>query len=203
MEPAAMTMTSDDLIAFSEEIAALFNAGSIPYPVHLSDGNEDALISIFEDVNEGDYVFGSWRMHYHALLKGVSRETLKEAIMRGESMALRFPGERVYGSAIVGGCVPIALGVALAVKRRGGAEQVWCFVGDMTARAGIFSESLRYAENFDLPIKFVIEDNGVSVCTDTALAWGGVLGVDVNRKVSGYTYHSRYPHAGAGQRVQF
>ena len=90
----------------------------------------------------------------------------------------------------------------MAIERRGGAERVWCFVGDMTALTGIFAESLRYAENFGLPIKFIVEDNGVSVCTNTASAWGGRL-YEEGKHVCRYSYRSRFPHAGAGQRVQF
>lgn len=194
-------MTRDDLIAFEQEIADEFNAGAIPYPVHLSDGNEDALIEIFRDVRPDDWVFGSWRMHYHALLKGVPRETLRAAIRRGESMALRFPEYRVFGSAIVGGMPPVALGVALSLKRAGGSEHVWCFVGDMTAETGGMHEAVKYAANHELPISFVIEDNGISVCTDTKAAWG--TSHAWKGHVRHYDYRSKWPHAGAGVRVQF
>ena len=47
-----------------------------------------------------------------------------------------------------------------------------CFVGDMTSETGIFHESIKYSRNFDLPIRFIVEDNGKSVCTDTRIAWG-------------------------------
>lgn len=192
----------DDLIAFEDAIAEEFNAGRIPYPIHLTSGNEDQLIEIFRDIKPEDWVFGSWRMHYHALLKGVSPESLRAAIHRGESMTLRFDTERVYGSAIVGGTVPIALGVAMAIKRCGGDEVVWCFVGDMTAHAGIFLECLHYVRAHNLPLQLVIEDNRVSVCTSTYEVWGSSpplpwLGV------RHYEYRSKYPHAGAGVRVQF
>ncbi len=194
-------MTTDDLIAFEDEIAAEFNSGSIPYPIHLENGNEIQLIKIFEDVRLDDWIFGSWRLHLKCLLKGVPREILKDAIRRGESMALRFPEHRVYGSAIVGGTVPIALGVAMAIKRVNGSEQVYCFVGDMTARTGGAHEAIKYAISFDLPITWVVEDNGVSVCTVTKEVWGESQGWggDVRR----YEYQSKYPHAGAGKRVQF
>jgi pyruvate dehydrogenase E1 component alpha subunit len=195
-------MTKDDLIAFEESIATDFNAGKIPYPVHLESGNEDELIRIFEDVKSEDWVFTSWRGHLKALLKGVPSEELRAAIYRGESMALRFPEQRVYGSAIVGGTIPIALGIALSINRKGGNERVHCFLGDMTAYTGIFSECLRYANNFALPIRFIIEDNGVSVCTDTRNTWGGEYGFPPHR-VERYEYRSKWPHAGAGKRVQF
>ncbi len=204
-------MIPDDLINFEAEVAAEFNNGEIPYPVHLESGNEKQLIEIFKDVQPNDWIFGSWRLHLKCLLKSVSRETLKEAIRRGESMALRFPKERVYGSAIVGGTVPIALGVALAIKRYEGNSKVWCFLGDMTFQSGIAHECMTYADNFELPITWVVEDNGVSVCTNTNEVWGfsyelsseSSTKIFSSGKIRCYEYQSKYPHAGAGKRVQF
>ncbi|SRR5713226_8183095 len=196
-------MTKDDLIAFEKSIAESFNCGEIPYPVHFSDGNEDQLIKIFKEIRAEDWVFGSWRLHYHALLKGVPPGELEVAVRRGESMALKFPEYRVYGSAIAGGCMPIALGVALAIKRTGCDEKVWCFLGDMVGRSGIFYECQRYAEAAKLSIRFVIEDNGYSVCTNTKEAWLGAALPDVSDRIIVYNYKSRYPHAGAGKRVEF
>ena len=189
-------MIKGDLIAFETAIAGLFNAGKIPYPVHLESGNEDALIEVFKDIGPDDYVCCSWRSHLKCLLKGVPRETLKDAIMRGESMSLCFPEYRVFSSAIVGGTVPISVGIALAIKRRGGQERVHCFVGDMTWRCGIAHECREYGR--DLPIRWCVEDNGISVCTPTKSVWpeGSV-------DVVSYSYKSKYPHAGTGTRIQF
>lgn len=195
-------MTKDELIAFEESIAEEFNAGKIRYPVHLDNGNEDALIDVFKSVRPQDYVFGSWRLHYKALLKGVPPEELRAAIHRGESMALRFAEHRVYGSAIVCGTVPIAIGTALAIKRKGLDERVWLFVGDMAAESGLVYEAVKYVHNFQLPMSFVVEDNEVSVCTNTREAWG-LGGPDVVVDVRRFKYKSKFPHAGAGQRVQF
>lgn len=203
-------MNRDELIAFEEDIAALFNAGKIPYPVHLESGNEDALIEIFMHIHPEDWVFTSWRGHLKALLKGVPPEDLKSAILRGESMALSFPEYRTYGSAIVGGTIPIALGVARAIVLRDSTETVHCFLGDMTAETGIFHECYKYARNHELPIRWVIEDNGLSVCTDTRRVWGSrtLTITDELRRRTGdgtviYEYKSKYPHAGAGKRIQF
>lgn len=195
-------MTKDDLIAFEESIAAEFNAGKIPYPVHLESGNEDDLIQIFSQVKKNDWIFGSWRLHLKALLKGVPQDDLRAAIRRGESMALRFPEHRVYGSAIVGGTLPIALGVALAIKRNGGDERVWCFLGDMTSESGQFHECRKYAAWRGLPITWVIEDNSMSVLTFTADVWSGKT-CWAKEDVIHYCYISKWPHAGAGKRVQF
>lgn len=194
-----MPLTREDLIAFEDEIAALFNAGKIRHPVHLSNGNEDDLIRLFEEVRSEDWVLGSWRMHYQCLLKGVPPEKLKAAIMAGQSMALCFPERRIVSSAIVGGVLPIALGIALGIKRSGAKERVHCFLGDMTAETGIAHESMKYARNHSLPVRWIVEDNGISVCTDTERVWGRLSDIGSVR----FRYRSRYPHAGAGVRVQF
>lgn len=197
-------MTREDLIAFTSSVAEEFNAAKIPHPVHLSDGNEDQLIEVFKNIWSHDYVCGSWRMHYQSLLHGVPAEELKAAIRRGESIALCFPKYRIVSSAIVGGILPIATGIAMGLKRSGGKERVHCFVGDMTASGGMFYECLQYARGFDLPIRFIVEHNGYSVCTPTEDAWGGATGASlVSKQISRYTYKSRYPHAGAGRRIQF
>ena len=188
-----------ELIAFTDSMAAEFNAAKIPHPVHLSDGNEEALIEVFKDIRPYDWICGTWRMHYQCLLKGVPQEELKAAIRRGESIALCFPAYRIVSSAIVGGILPIACGIAMGIKCRGGSERVHCFLGDMAAESGAFHESSKLAANFDLPVRWIIEDNGHSVCTPTAEVWGRPGEARIVR----YQYRSRYPHAGAGTRVQF
>ncbi len=195
-------MTIEELIAFEADIAAEFNAGNIPYPVHLSDGNESQLIEIFKEIGPDDWVLGSWRSHYHCLLKGVPPDVLKAEIMAGNSIALCFPEYRILNSAIVGGSIPIALGIAAGIEMaEGGVKQhVFCFMGDMTAMTGIAHECMKYARWEQLPIKFIIEDNGFSVCTDTGAVWGPLRD---RLDAEFYSYKSSYPHAGAGVRVQF
>ena len=191
-------LTVDDLVAFEEDIASLFNDGKIRAPVHLESGNEVSLIKVFEDVRPEDWVLCSWRAHLKCLLKGVPPTVLKEAIMRGESMGLCFPEYRILSSAIVGGNLPIALGIAKALKLpevRSNAR-VHCFLGDMTARTGIADECIRYSA--DLPIRWIVEDNGISVCTPTDDVWPTGY-----PQIKRYHYESIYPHAGAGVRVQF
>lgn len=199
-------MNRDDLIAFEEEIAGLFNAGRIRAPVHLYYGNEDAMIEVFRSVRPQDWVFCSWRSHYQCLLKGVPRDRIRDEILAGRSIALCFPEHRIYSSAIVGGNLPIAVGVALSIQRRGEDAMVHCFVGDMTAETGIAHECIKYSRNLALPIRFIVEDNGKSVCTDTREAWRQpVLSFEGRSDglVEHYRYETKYPHAGAGVRVQF
>jgi len=194
-----MALTPADLRAFAQDIAAEFNAGKIPHPVHLSDGNEDALIEAFRQVGQNDWCLGGWRFHSQCLLKGVPPAELKAAIMRGESIGLAFPEHRILCSAIVGGILPIALGIALGIKRAGGSEWVHCWLGDMAERGGMFHECREFAMGHRLPIRWIVEDNGMSVCTPTAEVWGEPTPPNIVR----YEYKSKWPHAGAGKRVEF
>ena len=128
------------------------------------------------------------------------------AIKNGQSIALSFLEHKIFSTAIVGGQLPIAVGMALAIKEAGSGEHVWCFVGDMTSESGIAQSSITFATNFDLPITFIIEDNGKSVLTDTRKTWNSELlryEINSNPKVVSFKYESKYPHAGAGMRVQF
>ena len=159
-------MTAAELIAFEREVADRFERGEIRSPVHLSGGNEDALIAIFKEVRREDWVFSTWRSHYHALLHGIPPDAVMAQIMSGRSMNLNFPEHRFLASAIVGGILPIACGVAYAGNR------VWCFVGDMTASIGGFHDAHEFAFCNALPITFLVEDNGLSTNTPTHDAWG-------------------------------
>lgn len=200
-------MTADDLRAFEAGIADEFNAGHIKAPVHLSDGNEEQLIQYFKGVYPGDWICGSWRMHYQCLLAGVPPAELKAEIMAGRSISLCFPERRIVSSAMVGGILPIALGIAMALDRSGDRRTVHCFMGDMTGLTGMASECIRYADNFKLPIVFVFENNELSVCSVTREVWGLTRHpseyVQQSTKVYQYSYESKWPHAGAGKRVQF
>lgn len=196
-------MTPADLIAFEADIAAEFNAGNIRAPVHLYDGNEQMMIDIFQQVKPIDYICCSWRSHYQCLLKGVPPDRLKRDIMAGKSISLCYPEFGIVSSAIVGGIIPIAVGIAMAIKREGGDETVWCFVGDMTAETGIAHECEKYATNWGLPIRFIIEDNRKSVCSETRAVWNTNEPAKRRLNVLVYEYETKWPHAGAGQRVQF
>ena len=199
-------MTAEELISFETEIAEAFNAAKIRAPVHLYSGNETQMIEVFREIKPEDWVMCSWRSHYQCLLKGVPRDRLKADILAGRSMSLCFPEYRVVSSAIVGGILPMAVGVALGLKRLGSTARVHCFMGEMTAETGMAHESIKYSANFQLPIRFIVEDNGKSVCTDTRETWSQPVLTWEGAKhplVVYYKYQTKYPHAGAGARVQF
>ncbi|MDB5810230.1 MAG: hypothetical protein JWN94_2352 [Betaproteobacteria bacterium] len=199
-------MTKEELIAFEDEIAALFNTGKIRAPVHLYSGNEEQIIAAFKPIRAQDWVFCSWRSHYQCLLKGVPKDLVRSEIVAGRSISLCFADHRIYSSAIVTGVLPIAVGTAMSVKRRNDDSKVYCFMGDMTAETGMAYECIKYSRNHRLPIHFIVEDNEKSVCTDTREAWNQPQLTYENKNdeyVSYYRYTTKYPHAGAGVRVQF
>ena len=194
------------LIEFESRVANLFDSGTIPHPVHLTSGNEESLVNIFKSINDEDWIFCSWRSHYHALLKGVAESELENAIKSGKSIALCFPQKRFYSSAIVAGQIAMAVGVAKAIHLSNSGEHVWCFIGDMTSQTGSARVAIEYANNFNLPITFIVEDNNNSVCTDTRITWGcESLNYEKFplKNIISYKYSSKFPHAGAGKRVQF
>ena len=139
-------------------------------------------------------------------LHDVPEDELLNEIIAGRSISLCFPRHRIFSSAIVGGILPIATGLGISIKRKNSQSRVHCFLGDMTAETGIAHECMKYSRNLNLPIRFIIEDNGKSVCTDTLAAWGMTSSSFSNTDDSNvvyYRYDTDYPHAGAGVRVQF
>jgi TPP-dependent pyruvate/acetoin dehydrogenase alpha subunit len=197
--------TAKELEDFETDIANCFNEGMIKAPVHLYYGNEEDMITIFDGVSDEDWIFCTWRSHYQCLLKGVPQEQLKNDILAGKSITLCYPEYNIYSSAIVTGSISIATGTAMDTKRKGGSNHVWCFVGDMAAETGSFYENHKYAVNHDLPITFVVEDNEKSVCTITKEVWNdsGHSYSHGQPKILYYKYETKYPHAGAGKRIQF
>jgi pyruvate dehydrogenase E1 component alpha subunit len=190
-----------DLINFEEEIKKIYESGKIKAPIHLSGNNEEQLIKIFKKIKKNDWVFSTWRNHYHALLKGIPKEWLKKEIIAGRSMGINSIKHKFYSSAIVGGIIPIALGAAQAIKLKKLKSIVWVFVGDMTFETGTFHECYKFSKNFRLPIKFVIEDNNMSTNSPTSKVWGKKSVVP--KGVIKYNYRRKYPHHGTGGWVLF
>jgi pyruvate dehydrogenase E1 component alpha subunit len=202
-------LTKQDLESFENEIAEIFGQGLIKAPVHLRAGREEELIRIFGKYAIGpeDHLFGFWDSHELCLLKGVPRATVKQAILDGRSIALCFPEHKIYCSGIVGSLMGVATGVAWALKRQGKKGRVFLFCGDMSSETGIFHEAIKYAVNFDLPAVFVVCDNGLSVMTETRLAWGSpepwFKGTRFASKIEYFQYKNGWPHSGLGKLIKF
>ncbi len=215
-----MTHAAASLIAFRDRVEAAFLDRRIRCPVHLpSDGQAEPLLRIFEDVRPQDWVFSGWRSMWHGLLKGIPEEELFQMILDGRSMYLMDKHRHFVCSSIVGGVLPIALGVAAGIKRwyeglkeyadkaKMGFEnpkpsRVWVFSGDMTARSGLFHETLEYAKGHALPMRFVQENNGLSTDTPTEAAWGDIYD-GRSPEMDYYSYDRNKPHVGVGTHVSF
>jgi TPP-dependent pyruvate/acetoin dehydrogenase alpha subunit len=190
-----------DLINFELDIKKIYEAGKIKAPIHLSGNNENSLINIFKKIKKNDWVFSTWRNHYHALLKGIPIDWLKKEIIAGRSMGINNIKYKFYSSAIVAGTIPIALGVSKALKLKKKNQKVWVFIGDMTFETGMFHECYKYAKNHKLPLKFVVEDNNLSTNTPTNKVW--VKKSKIPKDVIYYKYKRKYPHHGTGGWVLF
>lgn len=187
-------MSPEELIAFEKEVADAFEAKKIYGPIHLNSPSQiQHLQPIFKDIQKHDWVLATYRGHYHALMRGVPRERVMADILDGRSMALHYPEYKFMTSAIVGGLLPIAVGLAAA------GERVWCFVGDMAASTGGFADALKYAKGWNLPVVFIEEDNSLATNTPTIYTWG--YG-NKPKKIS-YVYHRTEAHCGSGVYVQF
>lgn len=217
-------MTPEQIIQFENRVIESFKNKEILAPVHLDNGNENALCSIFSDfeIGSNDWVCGTWRSHAKCLLKEVPEDLLLQKIKEGKSMGLCFPEYKIVSSAIVGGIIPIATGLALSEKLNRTNNRVFCFIGDMTAETGIFEENVKYAKANKLELYFVVENNGKSVCTPTNKVWNKIKStptiftdneknVKINpnylydniNKIIYFRYNSKYPHAGIGERITF
>ena len=192
---------SAGLIQFERKMADHWESGKVRGPIHLSGGNEDESIEIFKYVKKNDWVFSTWRSHYHALLHGVPSEWLENEILEGRSITIVNKEHKFYSSAIVGGIIPIAVGVAVKNKMDGIDDTVWCFIGDMAFETGTFMENYKYSKNFDLPIRFVVEDTGVSTNTPTIETWK--IKTNPPSDVIWYDYKKQWPHYGTGKWVIF
>ncbi len=189
-----------ELIGFERELAQGLLDEKVKPPIHFSRGNEKELINIFKDIKEEDWVCSTYRNHYHALLKGIPKDWLREEIAKGRSMQIMREDYKFVTSSIVGGILPIAVGIGMGIKRKKDPYKVWVFCGDMAAETGIFHECVKYVKRNNFPVNFIIEDNGLGVNTPTQKAWGQDYGEPL---IIRYSYEAVFPHQGVGKEVGF
>ena len=150
----------------------LANMKNIFVPVHLSLGHESVAADLHEHLRSEDWLFSTHRNHHHYLAKGGSERKLHDEIM-GLKSGLNggFAGSQgisdgsinFHASAIVGGLVGVAAGTAYALKLNGSKAIAVCCVGDGGTEAGVFWEVANWAVLHELPIAFIVENNGMSV----------------------------------------
>jgi TPP-dependent pyruvate/acetoin dehydrogenase alpha subunit len=161
-------------IRFVEEtIAERYSQWKMRCPTHLCTGQEAIAAGVCTALRPDDFVVSSHRAHGHYLAKGGDLKKMLAEIYgkatgcsegRGGSMHLNDPSVGFKGStAIVGGTIPVGVGLALSIRLQG-TDQVSCvFFGDAAIEEGVFYESVNFAVLKNLPVLFVCENNLYSV----------------------------------------
>ena len=154
---------------FEERCVELYSAAKIRGFLHLYIGEEAVAVGTCQALTPDDSIVATYREHGHALARGVSMDSLMAEMYgkvtgcsrgRGGSMHIFDTGRRFYGgNAIVGGGLPLAVGMGLADKMRGIARVTACFFGDGAVAEGEFHECMNLAALWDLPLLFCCENN--------------------------------------------
>jgi 2-oxoisovalerate dehydrogenase E1 component len=178
---------------FEDKCAELYTQEKIRGFLHLYDGEEAIAAGIIPLLSEKDRVVGTYREHGHALVRGVPMtECIAEMYGkaegcsggRGGSMHLFSAAHNFYGgNAIVGGGLPLSVGLALADKLRGEDRVTVCFFGEGAVAEGEFHESMNLASLWDLPVLFVCENNKYAMGTALDRSQAET---DVFEKAAGY-----------------
>ncbi|HVY64151.1 MAG TPA: pyruvate dehydrogenase (acetyl-transferring) E1 component subunit alpha [Gammaproteobacteria bacterium] len=154
---------------FEEKCVELYSAGRIRGFLHLYIGEEAVAVGVMQALGAADAVVATYREHGHALARGIPMTALLAEMHgkyqgcchgRGGSMHIFDAATRFYGgNAIVGGGLPLAVGLALAARLRGDSSVTACFFGEGAAAEGEFHESLNLAALWHLPVLFLCENN--------------------------------------------
>lgn len=160
---------------FEEKCVELYSHEKIRGFLHLYIGEEAVSIGVMNALDDGDAVFATYREHGQALARGVDPGAVMAEMFgklqgcsrgRGGSMHLFDAATRFYGgSAIVGGGLPLAVGMALADKMMKRNRVSVCFFGDGAVAEGEFHESINLAALWNLPVLFVCENNRYAMGT--------------------------------------
>ena len=158
-----------------ERCAELYGEQKIRGFLHLYIGEEAVATGVLHAARRDDAVVCTYREHGHALLHGISAEAIMAEMFgrvdgcsggRGGSMHLFSVENRFYGgNAIVGGHLPLAVGLALAEKMQGGDRATLCFFGEGAMAEGEFHEAMNLAALWDVPIVFCCENNRYAMGT--------------------------------------
>ena len=154
---------------FEEKSAELYTREKIRGFLHLYTGEEAVATGVIQALKPEDNVLGTYREHAHALARDVDAGAImaemygkQEGCSRGRGGSMHiFDKEKNFfgGSAIVGGHLPIATGMALASKKLKKDNITLCFFGEGAAAEGIFHEALNLASLWKVPVLFVCENN--------------------------------------------
>ena len=154
---------------FEEKCFELYQSEKIRGFMHLYDGEEAVSVGVIEALQPQDAIVATYREHGQALARGIGMDVLMAEMYgkqegccrgRGGSMHVFDRATRFYGgNAIVGGGLPLAVGIALGDKMLGRNAVTACFFGDGAVDEGAFHESMNLASLWKLPVLFVCENN--------------------------------------------
>jgi len=154
---------------FEERCAQLYQAEKIRGFLHLYIGEEAVAVGVMEALRPDDAVVATYREHGHALARGMDPRSIMAEMYgkvegcsrgRGGSMHLFDAATRFYGgNAIVGGGLPIAVGLALADHLEGRQRVTAVFFGEGAVAEGEFHEAMNLAALWHLPVLFCCENN--------------------------------------------
>jgi pyruvate dehydrogenase E1 component alpha subunit len=178
---------------FEERCAEQYTKGNITGFLHLYSGQEAVAVGATAGLHHDDYILSAYREHAQAIVRGAKPKRVMAELFgkatgickgKGGSMHLFDPAINFMGGyAIVGGQLPIAVGLAFAARYRGEDRITACFFGDGAVNQGTFHESLNWAQLWQLPVLFICENNfygiGTEVHRSSALA-------SIHRRTCGY-----------------
>ena len=152
-----------------EKSAEMYGAGKIRGFLHLYIGEEATAVGALHALSPDDNIVATYREHGHALVRGMDMGAIMAEMYgkregcahgRGGSMHLFDKATRLFGgNAIVGGGLPLAVGLGLAAKMQNENRITACFFGDGAVAEGAFHESLNLAALWKLPVLFCCENN--------------------------------------------
>ncbi|HVE56474.1 MAG TPA: pyruvate dehydrogenase (acetyl-transferring) E1 component subunit alpha [Pyrinomonadaceae bacterium] len=182
---------------FEEKCVELYSAGKIRGFLHLYIGEEAVAVGAFQAFEAEDKIVTTYREHGHALARGISPGAIMAEMFgkssgcargRGGSMHLFDKSKNFYGgNAIVGGGLPLAVGLALADKMQKKTAVTACLFGDGAVAEGEFHESMNLAALWRLPVLFLCENNLYAMGTAIARSQSQI---DIARKADGYGMRS-------------
>jgi pyruvate dehydrogenase E1 component subunit alpha len=154
---------------FEERCAEAYAVGKIGGFCHLYIGQEATGTGAISVLRDDDYVITTYRDHAQAIARGVAPKNVMaelfgriDGVSRGKGGSMHlFSRDHNFlgGHGIVAGNIPLATGVAFAIKYRGGDQVCLCFFGEAAVNNGAFHESLNMAGLWKLPVIYLIENN--------------------------------------------
>ena len=170
---------------FEERSLRAYQAKKIGGFLHLYIGQEAVAVGCCSLMGKDDHVITAYRDHGHAIAVGMNLNPLMAELYgkatgcskgKGGSMHYFAPDKNYWGGhGIVGGQIPLGVGLAYAVKYQGKKGSAMAFMGDGAVNQGAVHEAYNLAALWNLPVVFVIENNGYSMGTSQARSSAGEL----------------------------